>query len=72
MLIFLVQRFDHSGLVIFLNGLTWMYMVFAILVDGLLDTFPPGSCARSSMGINIFRWGYELITPYLLLVVKVG
>lgn len=47
-------------------------MVFAIVVDGLLDTFPPGSCTRSSMGTNIFRWGYELITPCLLLVVKVG
>lgn len=26
-LIFLVQRFDQSGLLIFLNGLTWMYRV---------------------------------------------
>lgn len=72
-LIFLVQRFDQSGLLIFLNGRTWMYRVFfAIVVNGLLDTFPSGSCSGSSMGTSIFRWGYELIKPCLLLVVKVG
>lgn len=45
-------------------------IVFLCAVNRLLNTFPPGSCAESSSGIDKLRWGYELLTLCLFLLVK--